>query len=196
MTSPRSSSLRAEPRLATSHGEAEAHRTLSALSEERERYVSFVRRKVRSGADAEDLVQQAMVRAAERVHTLVSPEKRQAWFYRILRNTLADHHAQWALREKKLHELALEAAEATPEEVASCACSLGLMARLNPDYREMLTRIDIDEESIGEIARERGLTENNVSVKLHRARKSLRDELLTFCGVTSAKECADCGCDA
>jgi len=168
---------------------------LASLSQERERYVSFVRRKVRSGADAEDLVQQALVRATERIGTLTSPEKRQAWFYRILRNTLADHHAKWALREKKLHELAAEATEATPEEVATCACSLGLMDRLNPDYREMLTRIDIDEESIEDVARRKGLTENNVSVKLHRARKSLRNELLAFCGTSSAKECADCGCD-
>ena len=168
---------------------------LAALSKDRARHVSFVRRRVRSGADAEDLVQQAMVRATERIVSLKDDERLQAWFYRILRNTLADHHAQWALREKKLHELALETESATPEEVATCACSLGLLDRLNADYREMLTRIDINEESVAALAVDKGLSVNNATVRLHRARRSLRDELRSFCGTESAKECLSCDCD-
>ncbi len=174
---------------------AETREPLAALSNERARYVSFAKRKVRSGADAEDLVQQALVRATERISTLKATDRLDAWFYRILRNTIADHHAEWALREKKLHELAKEVDTGTDEDVASCACSLGLLERINPDYREMLTRIDIDEESITELANSKGLTVNNATVRLHRARKSLRDELLAFCGTSSAKDCADCGCD-
>ena len=172
-----------------------SERPLAALSKDRARFVSFVRRKVRSGADAEDLVQQALVRATERISTLKASDRVEAWFYRILRNTIADHHAAWALREKKLHELAKDAESGTPEEVAACACSLGLLERIPPDYREMLTRADIEEEPIAEIAAMKGLTVNNASVRLHRARKALREELLSFCGTETARDCAECGCE-
>ena len=168
---------------------------IHALAEDREQFLAFVRRRVRSGADAEDLLQQAMVKATEHVADLRDPEQVRAWFYRILRRVVADHHARWALRESKLAVLAADIDEATEEEVATCACSLGQLEGLRAEYAEILKRVDVDDEPIADVARALGITANNATVRLHRARRALRDHLKAFCGVTTMRACLDCTCE-
>ncbi len=168
---------------------------LLVLAKERTKFLDFVRYRVRSGADAEDLLQQALLQAAEKLGTLRDPDCIEAWFYRILRRTIADHHAKWALQRKRLDLLKIDAEEGTPEEVATCACSLGLLEQLRPEYRDVLFRADVEEEPLNEIATSIGVTANNATVRLHRARKALREKLLRFCGTDSTQACLDCGCE-
>ncbi len=166
-----------------------------SLMAERGTFVAFVRGRVRSGADADDIFQQALVRATEHVDELRDASRTRAWFFQILRRTLADHHAQWALRESKLATLGADMEEATPEEVAVCACSLGQLSQLRPEHAEILKRVDIDEQTLPEAAAALGVTVNNATVRLHRARKALRDQLRSFCGVESMRACLSCSCD-
>lgn len=178
-------------------GDAPARREelFGLLAAQRGRWLEFLRRRVRSGADAEDLLQQAMLRASTRLDALRAAELLEPWFYRVLRSTLADHHTTWAIREAKLQLLAAEAQEATPEEVATCACGLGLLDRLRPEYRDIVRRVDLEDERLADVALSLGVTVNNATVRLHRARKALREALLDRCGTTSAKACSDCGCE-
>lgn len=170
-------------------------RLAALLAGQRAKFVEFVRGRVRSGADADDIVQQAIVRAVEKAHTLRDESLAVPWFYRILRRTIADHHAQWASTNAKLGEFRAEFEEATPEEVATCACSLGLLDKIRPEYAVVLRRVDIEDESIADVASTLDITTNNATVRLHRARKALRDKLLEACGSDSSRACADCGCD-
>lgn len=168
---------------------------VAAVMAEREIYLAFLRRRLRSGADAEDLFQQALLRAAERASSLRDPSRTRAWFFQIVRRALADHHATWAVREAKLATLAADLEESTPAEVATCACSLGQLERLRPDYAAILRRVDLDDEPLADVARTLGVTVNNATVRLHRARKALRDQLGSFCGVDSIRACLDCACE-
>jgi RNA polymerase sigma factor (sigma-70 family) len=172
-------------------GSAEVVRELMA---DRATYLAFMRGRVRSGADAEDLLQQALMRATERASDLRDPERARAWFFQILRRTLADHHAQWAGRESKLELLAADIEEGTPEEVATCGCSLGQLDRLRPEYAELIRRVDLDDEPLAVAAAAIGITTNNATVRLHRARKALRDLLRKACGTDSIRSCLDCSC--
>ena len=168
---------------------------MRALMADRPMYVAFVRSRVKSGADAEDIVQQALVKATEHASDLRDPERTRAWFFQILRRTLADHHARWALRESKLAELSAEMERATPEEMATCACSLGQLERLRPEYADILRRVDLEDEPLATAAAAIGVTVNNATVRLHRARKALRDQLRDLCGTESVRDCLDCDCD-
>jgi len=165
------------------------------LMADRVAYLGFLRGRVRSGADAEDILQQALVKASQHAPDLKDPSRLRAWFFQILRRTLADDRAQSALRDAKLAALAIEMEEA-PGEVALCGCSLGQLERIRPEYADILRRVDIEEQALGEVAQSLGVTVNNATVRLHRARKALREQLRTFCGTDSARACADCGCDA
>ena len=168
---------------------------LATLAARRDEFVDFLRRRVRSGVDPEDLLQQALLTATQKIGQLREPDLLVAWFYRILRRVLADHHARWAVRQDTLPILEAEVNAATSEEVATCACSLGLIESLPPQYAEILRRIDVDEEDAADVAASLGTTTNNVAVRLHRARKALRQRLLAFCGTASASDCLNCGCE-
>jgi RNA polymerase sigma factor (sigma-70 family) len=176
-------------------GKAPVRELLLMLGERRAEFLGFVRKRVRSGADAEDLLQQALIRAAEKLDGLRSCDRAEAWFYRILRNTIADHHAAWATREAKLELLAREASAASPEDAADCACSLGLLEDIRPEYAAIVRRIDIEGEPLADAAARLGITVGNAKVRLHRARKVLREELLRRCGTDSSRACQDCSCD-
>ncbi|MCW5832582.1 MAG: sigma-70 family RNA polymerase sigma factor [Labilithrix sp.] len=195
MSSPARSSTPPASEAAPVSGRALARELLVMLGERRAELLAFVKKRVRSGADAEDLLQQALVRAAEKLDGLRANDRVEAWFYRVLRNTIADHHAAWAIREAKLELLAREASEAPPEEAAVCACSMGMLDDLRPEYAAILRRIDVDGESTAEAATHLGISVGNAKVRLHRARKALREELLARCGTNSVRACRDCSCD-
>lgn len=168
---------------------------LRLLTEQREAFLAFVRRRVRSGADAEDLLQTAYMRATEKLGTLRDGERLEAWFYRVLRNTIADHHAAWARREAQVALIARDATELPPNEAAVCACSLGVLDRLTPDHAAILRLVDIEEGSLDEAAHAFHTTTGTAKVRLHRARKALREALHAMCGTDSVKACLSCDCD-
>lgn len=184
---------RAEPEVRGIRAEAQA--LARELMAERESVLAFIRGRIRSGADAEDIFQQALIRAAAHASSLRDPSRTRAWFFQIVRRALADHHARWAVREAKLAALAADLEEQTPEEVAVCGCSLGQLERLRPEYADILRRVDIEEEPLPAVAAALGITVNNATVRLHRSRKALRELLQAFCGSDSMRACLDCACD-
>ncbi len=170
----------------------------SELAAERDRFLAFVRARVESRADAEDVLQQALVRATARAGDLRDRSRLRAWFFQILRRTIADHHAERALREAKLETLAAdveEVEEAGLDEGRVCACSLGQLERIRPEYADILRRVDIEEQPLAVAAQALGVTVNNATVRLHRARKALRERLRAVCGTESMKACLSCDCD-
>ncbi|MBX3232082.1 MAG: sigma-70 family RNA polymerase sigma factor [Labilithrix sp.] len=166
---------------------------LDRVLERRPELLAFLRRRVRPGTDVEDVLQHALLTATAKVAQLRDEERAVAWFYRILRRRLADERARARAWDEK--RPLLEAAEdVAPEDPALCACSLGLLDTLAPAYAEVVRRVDLGDEPIADVAAALGTTTNNVTVRLHRARKSLRDRLASTCGTTSLGSCLECDC--
>ncbi len=177
---------------------APTHHLLTLLVARRGEFLAFVRGRVQGPADADDLLQQGFERAALKLGTLRDEDKVVPWFFRVLRRLIAEHHASWAHQQKRLEVLAAMLPTSEPEEVASCGCTLGLVETLKPSYRDVLTRVDLNDESLPETAATLGLSINNATVRLHRARQSLRSALDVFCGAgpqSSSQPCRDCDCD-
>ena len=53
---------------------------------------AFIRRRVGSEADADDILQEVFVRIHINLTRLKNKESVHAWVYRIARNAIADHH--------------------------------------------------------------------------------------------------------
>jgi RNA polymerase sigma-70 factor (ECF subfamily) len=164
---------------------------LVLLAARRPEFLAFLRRRLRLGSDPEDLFQQALLLATDRLGQLRDPGLVVPWFYRMLRRVLADHRVECA-REKGRQ--APERDLPVPDPIVTCACSLTVMATLPAQYAEVLRRVDIGEEKLAEVAESLGTTVNNATVRLHRARKALRGRLRESCGTTSARACLDCAC--
>jgi RNA polymerase sigma-70 factor (ECF subfamily) len=97
-----------------------------------------------------------------------------------------------------LSELTATGADKEPpiDEIKAtvCSCLHQLLPTLRPSYAELLRRIDLEGESPQDLSQELNVTPNNLTVRLHRARKALRAELEKACGVCSKHGCIDCTC--
>jgi RNA polymerase sigma factor (sigma-70 family) len=163
------------------------------------RFLAFLERRVASRAVAEDLLQEAFARALARGDSLRSGESATAWFYRLLRNALIDHYRRRAAERRALDSAADEPEPLNAETDAAlmntvCACVLDLVDTLKPEYAEAVRRVDLEDQSLGQYAQSAGVTPNNASVRLHRAREALHKRLIASCGTCTAHGCLDCQC--
>ncbi len=176
---------------------------IATLVKERHSFQAFLRRRVSDEAAAEDLLQQAFVKAVQHHRTLRRQETALAWFYRILRHALIDYYraeaADTRRREDFGRDLRLTEVDHVPSpdelRAAVCSCMERLLPRLNPGYAELLRRIDLGNEPIQSVASKLGITANNATVRLHRARKALKTSLEQACGVCSKHGCLNCTCE-
>ena len=131
--------------------------------------------------DAEDIVQNAFVKAFHNLHTFRASSKFSTWFYRIVYNT-----AITEIRSRKLTSDIdnMQLAEPTDTFVDWDAIQTierkeresmleSAMQKLPPDENLLLSLYYLEENSVKEIAEIVGLTDSNIKVKLHRARKRL-----------------------
>jgi RNA polymerase sigma-70 factor (ECF subfamily) len=116
----------------------------------------------------------------------------------MLRNAVIDHHRRTGVRNQALASLAreLEGASEPPPEVrgAICACVTRVAETLKPEYAEAIRRVEIDEVPIATFAGEAGITANNASVRVFRARDALRRQVKASCGTCAEHGCVDCTC--
>lgn len=171
---------------------------VAALVDNHRRFLAFVERRVGSREAAEDILQEAFVRGLARAGQLRDPESVVAWFYRSLRNALVDHWRR-AESERRLfdHSADAGAAEASvdPELMRTvCDCASHLLGTLKPEYAEALRRVELDGVSVKDFAFEKGLTANNASVRLLRARTALRRQVERSCGTCAEHGRLDCDC--
>ena len=165
---------------------------LDLVEGERAKVLGFLRRRV--GPDAEDVLQQSLIRALEHADAVRDPALARAWFWRIVRNAAADHHAAEVARDARHAAHGASLSTTTDEAAAACACALGLLPKLPPAYADILRRVDIDDARVVDVATELGISADNAAVRLHRARKALRERLRGCCRVESMRACFACEC--
>lgn len=151
-------------------------------------------RLTRSPSDAEDLVQDAFVKAYRFYDRFEPGTNMKAWLFRILTNTFINKYRR-SSRERKV----LEGREAEPvgDGVMSRAAMRTLtdpiseahrriitaeiqeaLDSLPEDYRMMIVLADVEELSYKEIATIVGCPIGTVMSRLHRARKKMQRRLL------------------
>jgi RNA polymerase sigma factor (sigma-70 family) len=162
-------------------------------------FLGFLEKRVGSRALAEDILQDAFVRGLDRLGTLESDESAVAWFYRVLRNAVIDHHRRRSSADRKLEAFAAELEHHAGQEPdvhgAVCRCVAELAATLKPEYAEALARVELDGVPVKDYAAESGITSNNAAVRVFRAREALRKQVARSCGTCADHGCLDCTCE-
>lgn len=173
------------------------HVVEAALSEHRSALRRFVAARA-PAADVDDALQIAAMRALEKAHTLADKDRVLPWLYQIHRTTIVDLARKNVSEKRKIDALAAQPhdafAVAEADENSACGCSLVQSRQLNTRYSAILEMVDISGGSLKEAARALGVTVNTATVRLHRARKALKERLMAHCGVETMKECNDCRC--
>jgi RNA polymerase sigma factor (sigma-70 family) len=176
---------------------AEGESVVRALVDSHRHFLVFLERRVGNRAVAEELLQAAFVRTLEKGDALRDGERAVAWFYRLLRNALADHYRRQAVEARVLERESREATEVGPDpelKETVCACVGELLPTLKPEYSELLRQVELEERSVPEAAAAVGITPNNAGVRLHRARQALKQQLERSCGSCATHGCLDCSC--
>lgn len=161
------------------------------LASRRERFLGFLRRRGLAGSEADEVLQEALLLALEHGAELREPDRAVAWFYRILRRTAANRRRRDAVRQTAV---LAECQVTAPAAAVSCPCSLLALEDLPASYAQILRQVEIDEQDLAAVAANLGTTVNSATVRLHRARKALRQELQQRCGTSSVQTCLDCRC--
>lgn len=173
-------------------------RAFSQLLERRSEFLAFLRKQGASADQAEDLLQAALERGLEPWSSPPSAESIVPWFYRVLRNALIDQSRRASAAGRALARYANELPDAeTPTEARRvCTCTRTVLASLKPEYARLVELVDVAGASVEAAAAQAGITPNNAYVRLHRARKALRERLEEMCGAcaTGGGRCSDCYC--
>jgi RNA polymerase sigma factor (sigma-70 family) len=159
-------------------------------------FVAFARKRLGDHHLAEDVVQDSLVKALAADRHPETDEETTTWFYRILRRSIIDVYRKQGARSRALERFENELPEFPDEEEERelCKCFGRLMPLVPEQYRELLERVDLQGNDPGEVAAKMGVTRNNLTVRLHRARKHLRKALTQNCGACSVHGCVDCSC--
>lgn len=174
--------------------------SIDTLLAHRRELAGFLEKRVGNRADAEDILQQAFVKGVEHAGEIREGESTIAWFYRVLRNAVVDHHRRRGASNRALEAFAreMEGAEmpALETRAAVCACVKRLATTLEPSYADAIQRIEVDGASVKDYAAETGITANNAAVRVHRAREALRKQVHASCGACATHGCLECDCNS
>jgi|SRR5207244_7666516 len=170
---------------------------IEVLVSNHRRFLGFLAARLPDRACAEEILQQSLLKAIERQHTLDNDTSVVAWFYSILRNAIADFYrarARQATQQEEYVQERLRTASADQLKDEVCNCFRDLLSTLKPSYAAVLDRVDLQGRSISDVAKELQLTPNNLMVRLHRARHALRLRLEQACGTCAEHGCLNCTC--
>lgn len=171
---------------------------IRTLAEVHDGFRQFVRRALRSDADADDVMQQFYVRVVLHASDVRQEESVRSWLRRVLGSALTDHLRRQAARRRAEADFARKEAATPPPENdldrTVCLCLKKLLPTLKPEYAEVLRRSELEGEPREVIAAALGLTMGNLTVRLHRARKALRRALELTCETCPIHGYLDCGC--
>jgi RNA polymerase sigma-70 factor (ECF subfamily) len=163
---------------------------------------AFLRHRVSSPQDAEDLLQAVFLKIHRQLPKLRDTSKLQGWAYRIARNVIIDHYR--TRRESTPLTPGMEAADPSGRDVVDLTPALTrFITQLPPLYREALVRHEYQGEEITTVAVALSISATAAKSRVRRARLLLRKMLDRCCQfefdqrghVIEATPREACGCD-
>jgi RNA polymerase sigma factor (sigma-70 family) len=171
---------------------------IAILLENHRAFLKYLERRVGNRELAEDILQDAFAKIAERPEQAPSDEGVVPWFYRTLRNAAIDQFRRRGTASRAIEAFARELeSHAAPEpemEVEICACVGRLASTLKPEYAEALQAIDVQGTPVKAFAEQRGLSASNAGVRVFRAREALKKRVAESCGTCAEHGCRNCTC--
>jgi RNA polymerase sigma-70 factor (ECF subfamily) len=150
---------------------------------------AYLRRMLGNSADADDLLQETLMRMASGLPGLERTAATRSWAFRIASNVAIDH----IRRSKRAslveftedHDLGDDRHARDVEDRLELdemnSCVRQVIDSLTPDHRAAIVLFNLEGKSIAETAEILGISTVAAKVRLHRARKRLREALDRQC---------------
>tara|TARA_R110002110_G_scaffold156564_4_gene351677 strand:- start:1536 stop:2291 length:756 start_codon:yes stop_codon:yes gene_type:complete len=175
------------------------------LMASRRQFLRFLQSRLGDRDEAEDVLQDFHMRVLTKASQIRDTGSTMAWLRAVLKSVLADHfrrqtaerHARQLMVTDWLAtstEQEMTPAEEEGFERTACSCFYKLLPTLKREYADALVRIDLMQEPREDVARALGITVGNMRVRLHRARRALKETLKRSCQRCRAQDCfGQCG---
>jgi RNA polymerase sigma-70 factor (ECF subfamily) len=140
---------------------------------------SYVGRRIASPSDADDIVSEVFTIAWRRLDVVPPDGPALPWLYTVARRTLANHRRGSCRRRALGDRLASVAGGGEPPDTSGDGWAAVDEVRtaldaLRPSDRDLLVLALTDDRPRQEIASLLGISQNAVTIRLHRARRALR----------------------
>lgn len=154
----------------------------TAIVDFRARLRSFVRRRVRDEATADDLTQETLLKVYRSRETLRDDQRLESWVYRIARTTLIDYYRRARPTEELPEALAAESEDETAAfRRAVSASTTRLLEELPAAYREPVRLAELEGMPLAKIALRMGLSLTAVKSRVRRGRAMVKKKLQDCC---------------
>ncbi|MFF8275695.1 RNA polymerase sigma factor [Streptomyces lateritius] len=167
------------PSHSTGPGDHTAHLRWQRMWSHREQLLKVARRRSMSAEDAEDAVQEAMLRGAQNTH--LDEARLGAWLTTVTMRLCVDRHRQVRREAEVGSAPKLMAPGPVPVEEVVCdraeARWVAYRSRELPARQAEALRLKSEDRDVEQIAREMGLSSRAVESLLARARRTLRNSL-------------------
>jgi len=184
---------RARPAPTRAPGAASADDFARVALPHRPELLAHALRLTRHRADAEDLVQDTMIRAMKAWARFERGSNCRAWLFRIMTNGFISNYRRRRRHNRFAHESGDDSVHALYPEARHRAAdpaasideglsdeTLGALARLGDEYRAVIELADLGGAKYRDIADQLGLPLGTVMSRLFRARRRLEAELGGF----------------
>ncbi len=165
--------------------------TAGMIYQHRDRMYRYLLTLVHDPAEADDLTQEALLRAYHNYASLRDPASLTSWLYRIATNTAFDRLRQFTRRAPREAEDDLEEIDVPDvgrpsllqamEQGEMSACVQRYLDNLPDTYRAVIMLHDLHGMTNPDIAAALDESLPNVKIRLHRARLKLRAALEAGC---------------
>jgi len=146
---------------------------------------AYVRSKIRSKEDAEDILQNVFTRISMNAGSLSEKEKIQNWLFTVTRNAVIDYYRVQA--KKKNVELSESIAEQLLDEEGIDTtkgldgCVSAMIALLPEDYRSIVEDAEIRGISQKELAKKHNMAYSSMRTRVQRGRERLKQLFYNCC---------------
>jgi len=144
-----------------------------------DRLRKFLLSRVKTSEDADDLLQDILIKTHQNISSLNEPKKFQAWLFKVARNTLYDYYrkpvtsvsGQTHPDFESLVDKYPDSQEIIREELSKCINPF--IQSLPQIYREAVEAVDLKGFSQKALAKELGISYSAMKSRVQRAREML-----------------------
>lgn len=167
------------------------------------RLLPFIRKRVRSPADADDILQEVLLRMHRRISALNDRGNVVAWMHSIARNAIVDHYRRRARHPLSCEESQVQADQNTVEPFAEDEAAvqrqvagfiMEFAALLPSPYDEAIRLVELEGHSQRQAAEMVGISLSGMKSRVQRGRVKLRAMLEACCAIALDQRDRVVGC--
>lgn len=143
------------------------------------RYRAIARYRLRDNAAADDVVQTFALKAIERANQIRDLRAVRGWLRRSFATTLIDYCRRRTVRRQREVSFDIELHDRLYSTAGDLAADptqsvVAVLSHLKSDYADAIYRLDLLNQPKEAVAASLGITLNNLTVRVHRARRAFR----------------------